>query len=86
MKKNNNEKILTLTGENNKSYDFIIDAEIEYEEDNYLVLRPLSKEMGLDLDEALVFRVDYIDGEDHFEMVDDEEILEAISEIYNAEE
>ncbi len=81
----NKDNILTLHGENNESYDFYIDAEIEFEYDNYIVVRPLSKELGLNPDEALVFRVDYIDGEDNFEMVDDDEILNAISEIYNEE-
>ncbi len=81
----NEEKIITLSGENNKSIDFFLDAEIEYNDETYVVLRPVKDDLELSKDEALVFRVDYIDNDDFFEMVEDDETLEAITKIYNEE-
>ena len=79
----NDEQIITLSGENNKSIDFYLDAEIEYNDETYVVLRPVKDDLELSKDEALVFRVDYIDNDDFFEMVEDDETLEAITKIYN---
>ena len=55
MKENN---IVTLNGENGKSLDFRIEAELEYDGYLYQILRPLKKYNDLN-DEAIVFRVEY---------------------------
>ncbi len=74
------EQIITLTGENGKSYDFHIAAEIELEGYTYYVLKPISKELGLSEDEAIIFRCE-ADG--YLEPEFDEEIIEKISVLYN---
>ena len=77
------DQIVTLYGENNQEIDFYVDAEIELDEEYYMVLRPVKENLGLSPDEALVFRVDYIDGESNFELVEDDDLLNQISEEYN---
>ena len=77
------EEIVTLYGEDGSEIDFYIDAEIELEDECYMVLRPVSTNLGLNSDEALVFRVDYIDGESNFELVEDDDLLKIISDKYN---
>ena len=77
------EEIVTLYGENGAEIDFYIDAEIELDDECYMVLRPVSEDLDLGSDEALVFRVDYIDGESNFELVEDDDLLKIITEKYN---
>ena len=77
------ENIVTLYGENNQEIDFYVDAEIELDEEYYMVLRPVKADLGLSADEALVFRVDYIDGESNFELVEDDDLLNMINEEFN---
>ena len=77
------EEIVTLYGEDGSEIDFYIDAEIELEDECYMVLRPVNADLELGSDEALVFRVDYIDGESNFELVEDDDLLKIISDKYN---
>ncbi|MGM9970015.1 MAG: DUF1292 domain-containing protein [Anaeroplasma sp.] len=73
--------IITLTGENNQSLDFYIEAELEYEGYSYVVLKPVDENLGISIDEAIVFRVEG----NNYEIEYDDEIIDAISNIYNAE-
>ncbi|MBQ9520585.1 MAG: DUF1292 domain-containing protein [Acholeplasmatales bacterium] len=82
MKENN---IVTLNGENGKSLDFRIEAELEYDGYLYQILRPLKKYNDLN-DEAIVFRVEYTSnyGYEYF-VEEDDEIISQIEKIYNSE-
>ena len=73
--------IVTLTGENNQSLDFYIEAELEYEGYSYAILTPVKDNLGLSSDEAIVFRVEG----DNFEIEYDDEIIDAISKLFNEE-
>ena len=77
--KQNNQKI-TLTGENGVSIDFNIAAFIEYGGYQYAVLKPLDNKLGLDQDEAVVFR---IENGNSFELEYDDEVIDAVANIYN---
>lgn len=76
------EKIITLYGENGKNIDFYLDAEIEYENEMYQVLRPTKENLELNQDEALVFMVEEINGENNYTLITDDEILKEIEKIY----
>lgn len=83
MMKNNENEIITLTGENGEELDFILGAEIEYDGFNYLVLKPLDKSLGLLDDEALVFRIEPKPDGDYYELEVNDEVIDAVAEIYN---
>ena len=82
MKKDEN--IITLNGEKGEKLSFYVDAELEYDGYKYLVLRPVDKFDDLDADQAIVFRVEETeDGEEYF-IEQDDEIINAIEDIYNS--
>ena len=79
-KKTNNNELFTITGENGQSIDFILIAEVELDDYSYLILKPVDDSMGLDPDEAIIFR---IESDGSMEPEWDDEIIDKISEIYN---
>lgn len=82
--KNNSNQIITLTGENGEKLDFYMAAHINYDNCDYVVLKPVDNKLGLDPDEALVFRVESMPDGDYFELEVDDFIIDAVSEIYNS--
>lgn len=80
--KNENE-IITMTGSNGKKIDFYLDAEIEYLDEQYVVVHPVNDDLGLSCDEALVFLVESDNEGDHFSLVEDDSILDEIGKIFN---
>lgn len=82
--KDKKETIL-FTGENGKSLEFEIEAEVFYEDYNYLILRPTKKYPDLDPDMAMVFRVESTPDGDTYIMEEDDDIIDAVGELYNSE-
>lgn len=85
-KKNNNDtQIITLTGENGQSLDFMLAATIEHDNNTYAIMKPLDKSLGIAEDEALVFIVTSTKDGDMFELEMDEVTIEEIFDIYNSD-
>lgn len=86
MKKNNNDtQIITLTGENGQSLDFMLAATIEHDNNTYAIMKPLDNTLGIAEDEALVFIVTSTKDGDMFELEMDEVTIEEIFDIYNSD-
>ena len=81
--KNKDNEIITLSGDNGEQLDFILAAELEYDGINYVVLKPLDKSLGLEEDEALVFRIDVTPEGDYYQRELSGDIIDAIGDIYN---
>ena len=79
-KKTSNDEIFTITGENGQSIDFILIAQIELDDYSYLILKPIDDNMGLDTDEAMIFR---LESDGSMEIEWDDDIIDRISLIYN---
>ena len=77
---------ITFKGENGKELTFELIAELAYLDYNYVILRPLKKYDDLDSDEAIVFRVEATENGDTYIIEENDEIIDAIEEIYNSEE
>lgn len=83
MEKNNAfEDNITLVNDEGKEIEFEQIAGINYKDDFYLILSPIGLE-GVEDDEAFVFKyTEFEDGDAEYEFIDDEEILNAVFEIY----
>lgn len=78
---NNNDPIV-LYDENNKETKFDQVAVIPLYEKVYVILKPLSKIVGVNDDEALVFVVEEIDDEDCLVICDDMKIIDEVFKEY----
>ena len=72
------ENIITLQDENGEDTDFELLDVIDYEGKEYIVLIPLEDEDG----NVLILEVETDDDEESYATVDDEEILNAVFEIF----
>lgn len=77
-----NKNIIELIGENGEKIYFNLEAELVYDGYDYQILTPIDSNMGLDSDEALVFRIE--NGEYYIEENDD--IINEIEKMYNNQE
>lgn len=77
------EEILTLVTENGEEVDFIQIAGIEYEDRFFIILQPVELLEGMGEDEALVFEVIEAEEGNKFEIVMDDDIIDAVFEEYN---
>ncbi len=76
--------IVTLLSADGEEIDFVEIAGIAHEGRFYAVLQPVELPEGMEDDEALVFEVSRTpDGEDKFEIVTDDGIIDAVFEEYN---
>ena len=76
--------IVTLMTESGEEVDFVEIAGIAHKGKFYAILQPVELLEGMDDDEALVFEVvRNADGSDGFNVVLDEEIIDAVFEEYN---
>ena len=76
--------IVTLTNADGEDIDFIEIAGIAHKGEFYAILQPVVLLPGMDEDEALVFHVGRDEnGEDKFDVVLDDEIIDAVFEEYN---
>lgn len=76
---------IILSGEFGKELEFELIAEISYNETNYVILKPIKKYDDIDSDMAMVFRVEVTKDGDNYFIEEDDDIIEAIEEIYNDE-
>ena len=72
----NNTDNLKLYDENNKETEFEQVAVIPLNEKIYAILKPVTKIVGVNDDEALVFVIEEIDDEDCLVIVDDAKIVD----------
>ena len=80
----NDDDIVTLTSADGEEIDFIEIAGIAYNGSFYAILQPVELLEGMDDDEALVFKVTRdANGEDHFEIELDDEVINAVFKEYN---
>ncbi len=70
--------IITLTDDEGNDVDFEEIAGIEIDDRFYLILVPVELPEGMGEDEALVFEVSGEEGDESFEMVVDDDILDAV--------
>mgnify|MGYP003314926806 CR=1 FL=1 len=78
------EDIVTLMTESGEEVDFVEIAGIAHNGKFYAILQPVELLEGMEDDEALVFEVvRNADGSDGFNVVLDDEIIDAVFEEYN---
>ena len=77
-----NKNIIELIGENGKKIYFNLEAELVYDGYDYEIFNPIDFNMGIDSDEALVFRIE--NGEYYIEENDD--IINEREIMYNNQE
>ena len=75
--------IVTLMSATGEEIDFVEIAGIAYKGHFYAILQPVELLDGMNDDEALVFEVTRADGNDRFEIVVDDEIIDAVFAEYN---
>ena len=76
--------IVTLLSADGEEVDFVEIAGIAHKGNFYAILQPVELLEGMDDDEALVFEVvRNADGSDGFNVVLDDEIIDAVFEEYN---
>ncbi len=76
--------IVTLLSADGEEIDFVEIAGIAHKGAFYAILQPVEIPEGMEEDEALVFKVSRGEGgEDKFEIVLDDEIIDAVFEEYN---
>lgn len=79
-----NYDIITLLSATGEEIDFVEIAGIAHNGNFYAILQPVELIEGMADDEALVFKVSRTeDGEDKFEIVLDDEIIDAVFAEYN---
>ncbi len=78
----NNTENLKLYDENNKETEFEQVAVIPLNEKIYAILKPVTKIVGVNDDEALVFVIEEIEDEDCLVIVDDEKIVDEVFKEY----
>ena len=84
MFQEDNDDIVTLLSANGEEIDFIEIAGIAFEDGFYSILQPVELLDGMDDNEALVFEVYEDDeGNDKFNIVLDERIIDGVFEEYN---
>lgn len=79
-----NDDIITLNTADGEEIKFIEIAGIAHKGNFYAILQPVELIPGMNEDEALVFKVTRLpDGQQHFEIEFDDEIIDAVFKIYN---
>lgn len=80
------DSFITLTDENGNEVDFLLLDVMNYEGFDYMVLMPLTDEDGEEEEEELFFlRAEKTDEGEVYSSVEDEKLLQAISDAYEKE-
>ena len=79
-----NTENLKLYDENNRETEFEQVAIIPLDEKIYAILKPVTKIVGVNDDEALVFVIEEVEDEDCLVIVDDEQIVDRVFKEYYA--
>ena len=77
LDENNNENI-KLFNENNEEIEFEQIALVPIDGKTYAILKPAAEMEGVADDEALVFGIDEIDGEECFVIVEDDAVIDKV--------
>ncbi len=77
-----NTENLKLYDENNRETEFEQVAIIPLDEKIYAILKPVTKIVGVNDDEALVFVIEEVEDEDCLVIVDDEQIVDRVFKEY----
>lgn len=76
--------IITLTSANGEDIDFREIAGVAFEGNFYVILQPVELFEGMDDNDVFVFRVSYgPDGDDNFQVISDDRIIENVLNQYN---
>ena len=78
----NNDENIVLYNEEGEAFEFEQIALIVLGNTQFVILRPLLDDEDIDEDEALVFAIEEVDGEDALVIVEDEEVVDAVFEAY----
>lgn len=78
----NNSDNIVLYNEDNEAVEFEQIALIPLGEDTYVILRPVTEMEGIGEDEALVFGIENLDGEEVLAIIEDDEVVDAVFEEY----
>ena len=81
LNEDNTDNII-LYDENNRKIEFEQVAVIPLKEKIYALLKPVTKIAGIADDEALVFAIEEVDDEDCLVIVDDNDVIDKVFEIY----
>ena len=77
------ESVITLQLDDGEEVDFIDIAGTEYNGNYYVILQPVELLEGMDEDEAFVFQVRTDGDGETFEIVTDDDIIDAVFDLYN---
>lgn len=79
----NADNIIVLVDENNEEIEFEYLDTVEYQELEYVILTPVSEEEDDD-DElnVVIFKIEHMDEEDSFVVVEDQTELESVFDIF----
>lgn len=76
--------VVTLLTDDGEEIEFIEVVVVNYKNDNYSILQPIELFEGMAEDEAFVFKIGTSEnGEDRFEMVTDDELIDLVFAEYN---
>ena len=78
-----NDEVIVLFNENNEEVAFEQIAVIPIEGQIYAILKPVKPMVGVGEDEGLVFKIVEIDDEDCLVLVDNEEEVNAVFDVYD---
>ncbi len=76
--------VVTLTTEEGEDIRFEIVSEIALGDEFYAIMQPVEQLEGVAEDEALVFRIIEKDDGDEYELVIDDDVIDAVLDSYNA--
>ena len=78
----NNTDNITLYNEEGEAIEFEQIALIPLDERDFAILRPVEAPEGMGEDEAFVFAIEEVDGEEDLILVEDDDIVDAVFEEY----
>ena len=78
----NNTDNITLYNEEGEAIEFEQIALIPLDERDFAILRPVEAPEGMAEDEAFVFAIEEVDGEEDLILVEDDDIVDAVFEEY----
>lgn len=75
--------VIVLITNDGEEIEFTNIAGIKLDSGYYIILQPVELIEGMEEDEALVFSYTYEDGEEHYNIELDDEIIDKVFEEYN---
>lgn len=75
--------VITLMTETGEEIDFEKITEVSYRRKTYYILKPVQAFEGVEEDEAFVFGVSNVKGEERFDVVTDDKIIDGVFAKYD---